>query len=124
MWRSRSASSLWCPTPGKDLPRSVSSSVLEEVIRHPMTLRHDEYGRPLVTGRPRPTAHPSTEAWRSVQFSRLQMRMTTIEAAAGVTRERRSVVVVPSRQIDRWHEPPAETEAYEERLLSSLLELG
>lgn len=38
--------------------------------------------------------------------------------------EPRSVVVLPSRQIDRWHEPPAESRAYEERLLSSLLELG
>jgi PGM1 C-terminal domain len=38
-------------------------------------------------------------------------------------RERRSVVVVPSRTIDRWHEPPAEAQAYEERLLSSLFEL-
>jgi hypothetical protein len=32
-------------------------------------------------------------------------------------------VVVPSRTIDKWHEPPAESQAYEERLLCSLLEL-
>jgi hypothetical protein len=30
---------------------------------------------------------------------------------------------VPSRTIDKWHEAPAETQAYEERLLCSLLEL-
>src|ERR1700761_7998593 len=42
-------------------------------------------------------------------------------AAAGTTR--RSVVVLPSRSVDRWHEPPAETRSYEERLLSSLFEL-
>ena len=33
------------------------------------------------------------------------------------------MVVVPSRSIERWHEPPAETQAYEERLLSLLLTL-
>ena len=35
----------------------------------------------------------------------------------------RSVVVVPSRTIDRWHEPAAEARAYEERMLSALFEL-
>jgi len=35
----------------------------------------------------------------------------------------RSLVIVPSRTIDKWHEPAAETQAYEERLLCSLLEL-
>jgi hypothetical protein len=30
---------------------------------------------------------------------------------------------VPSRTIDRWHEPPAEAQAYEERMLSGLFEL-
>ena len=33
------------------------------------------------------------------------------------------MVVVPSRSIERWHEPPAETQAYEERLLCLLLML-
>ena len=32
-------------------------------------------------------------------------------------------MVLPSRSVDRWHEPPAETRSYEERLLSSLFEL-
>jgi hypothetical protein len=36
---------------------------------------------------------------------------------------KRSMVVLPSRSIERWHEPPAETQAYEERLLCLLLML-
>jgi hypothetical protein len=35
----------------------------------------------------------------------------------------RSMVILPSRSIERWHEPPAETQAYEERLLCLLLML-
>ena len=35
----------------------------------------------------------------------------------------RSIVVVPSRTIDKFHEPAAETQAYEERLLCLLLML-
>lgn len=42
---------------------------------------------------------------------------------ASDTLQRRAVVVVPSRTIDKWHEPPAETRAYEERLLCTLLAL-
>ncbi len=84
------------------------------------------------------TAHPSDEAWkrpegrrpfvsagraeRSGRFEHLQGRMPTVEAATRAGRQR-SVVVVPSRTIDKWHELPAETQAYEERLLCSLLEL-
>lgn len=45
------------------------------------------------------------------------------QAAVCADAERRSVVVVPSRTVDRWYEPPAETQAYEERLLSFLFEL-
>jgi hypothetical protein len=56
-----------------------------------------------VRPRPEPSAHPSAEAW----------------PVSG----RRRIVVVPSRALDRWHEPPAETQAYEERLLTFLLEL-
>ena len=33
------------------------------------------------------------------------------------------MVVLPSRSLERWHEPPAETQAYEERLLCLLLML-
>src|SRR5689334_16661365 len=62
------------------------------------------------------------EAERSRRFHDLQKRMSTVEAAARARRAR-SVVVVPSRTIDKWHEPAAESQAYEERLLCSLLEL-
>jgi pheganomycin biosynthesis PGM1-like protein len=36
---------------------------------------------------------------------------------------KQSIVVLPSRSVERWHEPPAETQAYEERLLCLLLML-
>ena len=58
---------------------------------------------PVVHARSEPSAHPSPEAW----------------PRSG----RRRIVVVPSRALDRWHEPVAETQAYEERLLSFLFEL-
>lgn len=38
-------------------------------------------------------------------------------------RRAQTVVVVPSRTIEKFHEPPAETQAYEERLLCLLLTL-
>jgi PGM1 C-terminal domain len=57
------------------------------------------------------------------RFAELQKRMASVEAATRAGRER-ALVVVPSRSIDKWHEPPAETQAYEERLLCSLLELS
>src|SRR3954454_19827627 len=38
-------------------------------------------------------------------------------------RRQQSVVVVPSRTIEKFHEPAAETQAYEERLLCLLLML-
>jgi hypothetical protein len=51
------------------------------------------------------------------------MRLARIEAASHTGAKCRTVVVLPSRTIDRWYEPPAETQAYEERLLSFLFEL-
>ena len=62
------------------------------------------------------------DADRSLRFAELQQRMSTVEAATRAGRAR-SVVVVPSRTIDSWHEPGAESQAYEQRLLCSLLEL-
>jgi hypothetical protein len=44
-------------------------------------------------------------------------------ADSAVDRLSRSVVVLPSRTLEKWSEHPAETRAYEERLLCSLLEL-
>lgn len=93
--------------------------------------------RPIVSGQALPTAHPSSEAWsvgvrevpvigsgeRAAGFRRLQRRMSAIGAAGRAGRSHRSVVVVPSRTVDRWDEPPAEALAYEERMLSWLFEL-
>ena len=63
-----------------------------------------------------------TSAGAHQHFARLQRRLAaTTTAALGTTR--RSVVVLPSRAVDRWHEPPAETQSYEERMLSLLFEL-
>ena len=56
---------------------------------------------------------------RSSAFAQLQTRLATVSAAG----RERSLVIVPSRTIEKWHEPAAETQAYEERLLCSLLEL-
>jgi len=78
--------------------------------------------RPLVRALPRPTAHPAAEAWQEERFARLQRRLAAATTAGRGATER-SVVVLPSRSVDRWHEPPAETRSYEERLLSFLLEL-
>src|ERR1700710_2787511 len=38
-------------------------------------------------------------------------------------RRQQSIVIVPSRTIEKFHEPAAETQAYEERLLCLLLML-
>jgi hypothetical protein len=54
-----------------------------------------------------------------MEFAELQRRMGTVHAARGA----RTIVVVPSRAIDKWHEPPAEAQAYEERLLCQVLSL-
>jgi hypothetical protein len=80
------------------------------------------HARPLVRAIPGPTAHPAAEVWREEQFARLQQRLAASPTARRGAR-RRSVVVLPSRSVDRWHEPPAETRSYEERLLSFLFDL-
>ena len=77
---------------------------------------------PVVRAMPGPTAHPAAEAWAGDRFARLQQRLgRTTGAALGSARW--AVVVLPSRSVDRWHEPPAETRSYEERMLSMLFEL-
>jgi hypothetical protein len=63
------------------------------------------------------------------QFAYPTVRCVSMGTAHPVTDARspasdqRSVVVRPSRTLDKWSEPPAETQAHEERLLCSLLEL-
>ena len=78
--------------------------------------------RPLVRALPGPTAHPARDAWHEDQFARLQERLAAMTTARRGAR-RRSVVMLPSRSVDRWREPPAETRSYEERLLSFLFDL-
>jgi hypothetical protein len=84
--------------------------------------RAARYRQPVVRVFSGSTAHPAAEAWEGNRFDQLQDRLAvTTTAALGAMR--RSVVVLPSRSVDRWHEPPAETRSYEERLLSVLFEL-
>jgi hypothetical protein len=60
---------------------------------------------------------------REVEFLALQRRLPAVHEATRDGRAERAVVVLPSRTVDKWHEPAAVTQAYEERLLCSLLEL-
>jgi hypothetical protein len=89
---------------------------------HPAEADTAFHAHPLVTPLPGSTAHPAAEAWPQNRFARLQGRLAGIEAAASSSRQR-SVVVLPSRSVDRWYEPRAETRSYEERLLSFLFDL-
>ncbi|HEX8976332.1 MAG TPA: peptide ligase PGM1-related protein [Solirubrobacteraceae bacterium] len=75
----------------------------------------------LITGE-NTTLRPATLD-ASSRFDALQRRMAAVEAAARAGRPR-ALVIVPSRTVDKWSEPPTETQAYEERLLCSLLELA
>src|SRR3954469_10171104 len=50
---------------------------------------------------------------------RARLESVTVRAM----RRQQSVVIVPSRTIEKFHEPAAETQAYEERLLCLLLML-
>lgn len=63
------------------------------------------------------TARPE----RARRFAELQRGLTQAWAAACAGLEGASIVVVPSRAVDKWHETPVETRAYEERLLCLLL---
>ena len=54
---------------------------------------------------------------RARRFADLQLRLAGAVAAAQADRPGSSLVVVPSRSVDKWRESAAETRAYEERLL-------
>ena len=69
-----------------------------------------------------PTAHPAPEACPRDHFAGMQQRIGRATATVRGS-QRRSVVVLPSRSVDRWHESPPETRSYEERFLSFLFEL-
>ena len=68
-----------------------------------------------------PTLADLTEEQRSRQFAELQKRLPEVWDALRSDREGESIIVVPSRTIDKWDEPAAESQAYEERLLFLLL---
>jgi PGM1 C-terminal domain len=61
------------------------------------------------------------EAERSDRFAELQQRLTAVWGVLRSGREGESIVVVPSRTVDKWDERAAESQAYEERLLFLLL---
>jgi hypothetical protein len=56
----------------------------------------------------------------AARFAELQERMLSVHAAMRAQRPGRSIVIVPSRTIDKWYEHRAATQAYEERLLCLL----
>src|SRR5262245_27143268 len=62
-----------------------------------------------------------TEEERSERFVELQRRLPSVWAALRSGREGESIVVVPSRTVDRHDEPAAKAKAFEERLLFLLL---
>jgi pheganomycin biosynthesis PGM1-like protein len=80
-------------------------------IARPASHRHN--GSPLLAD--------LSEAQRSERFAELQLRLPSVWAASRSGREGESIVVVPSRTVDKWDEPAAEAKAYEERLLFLLL---
>jgi hypothetical protein len=61
------------------------------------------------------------EEQRSERFAELQRRLGAVWSAIRSGREGESIVVVPSRTVDKWDERAAESQAYEERLLFLLL---
>src|SRR5262245_42880093 len=62
-----------------------------------------------------------TEDARAERFAQLQERLESVWGAVRTDREGESIVVVPSRTVDKWDERAAESQAYEERLLFLLL---
>jgi len=99
--------------PGADRATAPALSPEHRRARKPRRLRRAASSCP---------ARHAAEVETGPRFFELQKRMTTVEAAANA-RAQRSLVVVPSRTIDDADEPAATSQAYEERLLCSLLEL-
>ncbi len=68
-----------------------------------------------------PTLAELTEEQRSRRFAELQQRLSAVWGVLRAGRPGESIVVIPSRPIDKPDEPAAESSAYEERLLFLLL---
>jgi len=86
------------------------------------------YQLPIVRASQPSSAHPSPEKWghtapADLRFAALQRRMVGVSRAERAKRPGRTLVVVPSRTIDKCHAPAAEHQAYEERLLCLVLML-
>lgn len=62
-----------------------------------------------------------SEEQRSQRFAELQKHLVSVWGMMRSGRERESIVVVPSRTVDKWDERAAKSQAYEERLLFLLL---
>ena len=62
-----------------------------------------------------------SEEERSERFAELQRRLVFAWRSMRSDREGESIVVLPSRTVDKWDERAAESQAYEERLLFLLL---
>lgn len=69
----------------------------------------------------RATLADLSEEQRSERFAELQRRLASVWGVLRSGREGESIVVVPSRTVDKWDERAAESQAYEERLLFLLL---
>jgi hypothetical protein len=70
---------------------------------------------------PLPLLEELSEEQRSERFAELQQHLVSVWGALRSGREHESIVVVPSRTVDKWDERAAESQAYEERLLFLLL---
>ena len=124
---------------------AMTAETITKLEQRKAAITPRQFVLPVVRPLSMATAHPAPEVWttpaakvrpigrpqvlpargrnlRSSSFAELQERMPAVVAAERERRQR-AVVVVPSRTVDKWQEPAAETQAYEERLLCSLLDL-
>jgi hypothetical protein len=75
-----------------------------------------------VTKEPEPPSLASlSDDERNERFAALQQKLGAVWGAIGKNEEGEAIVVVPSRDVRVFDEPPTESQAYEERLLFLLL---
>jgi PGM1 C-terminal domain len=74
------------------------------------------------TKKPEPPSLASlSDRERNERFAALQQKLGAVWGAIGKNEEGEAIVVVPSRDVRVFDEPPTESQAYEERLLFLLL---